>query len=590
MSLLLRIGLRNLLRQKRRNLLLGSAISVGMAILLVANAFSRGISDVLFNRVLAFVTGSISVNFSQGGNRMRQVFRDGERMQAIVKRTLPAMSGSGEAIGIFARAIGRGRTDNAIMVGMDVKAEGTKQELATLEENFRMVSGHFKDLLRKDMENPVLLAEQKAKSLNVGLGDVVRVRYQDVDGQNRAARLTVAGIFRPANVFMATPVFLDLNDLKRLAGYGPNDIGLLHIMVPDPKRNAVKSADALHAALAPPLAAAFGSLESGGRSVLAVALGFRVDSASLAGLGKALPPLLVPESSAGRATEAKDVLAGKELADALSLKGGSRCSLAYASRQGDTVRVALTLTGVLPAASGLPGNALLINDRDFYAFYYDRWPRSPATAEAAGLPDSGHALNPFLAREWILLDRTRTTEELQRKYRLLPRLKTRAFVVDVQTMYESASMIVNLEYALNLITLGAVLILFFIIQVGVVNTLRMTIRERTREIGTVRAIGMQKQDVRNLFLLETFFLTLSACAAGVALAFATMEILRRIPMDLGNNPFGMLLVNGRLHFLPSLAGATVYLLLILAIALATAWFPARRAANLSAAEALRHFG
>ena len=67
-----------------------------------------------------------------------------------------------------------------------------------------------------------------------------------------------------------------------------------------------------------------------------------------------------------------------------------------------------------------------------------------------------------------------------------------------------ASEVLKLEQVLNLITIIAVLILFFIILIGVVNTLRMTIRERTREIGTIRAIGMQKKDVRNVFILESF--------------------------------------------------------------------------------------
>ena len=92
-------------------------------------------------------------------------------------------------------------------------------------------------------------------------------------------------------------------------------------------------------------------------------------------------------------------------------------------------------------------------------------------------------------------------------------------MVDVESMYEMASDVLKLEGALNLITFGAVLVLFFIILIGVINTLRMTIRERTREIGTVRAIGMQKKDVRNSFILETMFLGLFSAIAGTGLLF-----------------------------------------------------------------------
>jgi putative ABC transport system permease protein len=156
-------------------------------------------------------------------------------------------------------------------------------------------------------------------------------------------------------------------------------------------------------------------------------------------------------------------------------------------------------------------------------------------------------------------------------------------------MYEMASDVLKLEGALNLITFGAVLVLFFIILIGVINTLRMTIRERTREIGTVRAIGMQKKDVRNSFVLETMFLGFFSAIAGTALAFLAMFGLSRIIFRAEDNPMSMLLVNSHLNFVPSIGATIFYIALIVAISVATAYFPARRAAKMSAADALRHF-
>jgi len=118
---------------------------------------------------------------------------------------------------------------------------------------------------------------------------------------------------------------------------------------------------------------------------------------------------------------------------------------------------------------------------------------------------------------------------------------------------------------------------------------RMTIRERTREIGTVRAIGMRAEDVRDTFLLETFFLTLFSSAAGTALGFLAMRLISLPVFHPQDNPLGMLLVDGRVYFLTTFWGVAGSALLILVISLATAWFPARRAAAMSPAQALRHY-
>lgn len=614
MKFLLLISFRNLLRQKRRNLLLGAAMAIGMAVLTIAHAFSHGISDVMFNRILTYVSGHVSLAFSIKGNYNQSIFHDGERILGQARKALPNATLVDEAIGVFSRVVGNGISDNVILVGVDPRAAATPEEKAEMEADFGMKEGKFDDVLRKDVENPLLVASEKAAYLKVKVGDVLRARFQDVYGRNQAVRLTVVGIFNPSNIFMTAPVFMDVKRLRAIAGYGPHDIGALHITLPDPKINAIPAAESLHAALHPPLALAHGRISAiappggpdtdGRPPVSATVLGFAVDTAALRGLAAKLnlpAPAYAGMADTGGldtgttvakgAPSPKAVLASRALADSLGLSPGDLCTLTYATRH-DTGRnqVAFRVTGIIPATVDIPGKVLLVNDKDFYGFFYGNWPAPPKPGDGAFAPDATHPLHPFLAREWILMQRTATTEEMQKKYRNATRLKTRAVLVDVQTMYESASMIIKLEYALNLITLSAVLILFFIIQVGVVNTLRMTIRERTREIGTMRAIGMQRGSVRGQFLLETFFLSLAASVVGLILAFIAMALLKQIPFEVARNPLGMLLVNGRLHFVPTLLGTASYILLILGIAAVTAWFPARRAANLSPAEALRHFG
>lgn len=60
-------------------------------------------------------------------------------------------------------------------------------------------------------------------------------------------------------------------------------------------------------------------------------------------------------------------------------------------------------------------------------------------------------------------------------------------------------------------------ILLVIIAVGIMNTLWISIRERTREIGTLRAIGMQRTGVLAMFLVEAFTLSAVSAVFGAAL-------------------------------------------------------------------------
>ena len=193
-----------------------------------------------------------------------------------------------------------------------------------------------------------------------------------------------------------------------------------------------------------------------------------------------------------------------------------------------------------------------------------------------------------MATEWKLLDRSRDSQALRKKYREERQLQTSQPKLDILTMYEGASDILKLEGVLNSITMIVVLVLFFIILLGVVNTLRMTIKERTREIGTIRAIGMQRNDVRNLFMLETLFLTTLSCLAGILLGMIAIKILGTIEFDL-NNAFSIILKNSRLYFKINPTALISSFLLILGMAALAAYFPARKAANLLAVEALRHY-
>lgn len=129
-------------------------------------------------------------------------------------------------------------------------------------------------------------------------------------------------------------------------------------------------------------------------------------------------------------------------------------------------------------------------------------------------------------------------------------------------------------------------ILFLIVAVGITNTFRMVVYERTREIGTMRALGLQQRQARRLFLVEAVLLALGGAVAGLVLAVVARYFLQLI--DLGTDtPLFIFLADGHLSFPVDLRFLAGYLLAVTVVTLIAALFPANRAARLDPASALR---
>jgi len=587
MPVIFNIAFRNLVRQKRRNILLGVAIAFGAMVLIMANAFSHGISKVLFEQVVRYTAGHVAVSYMRNGDMMSQVFYDDRRILDAVKKAAPQAKRVEESIGVFSRAIGNGAADNVVMVGVDLNGSLTPEELKEFTANFKMLQGSFGALKDMSAGYPVVLAEQKAKALRVKLGDILRVRFTGVNNQSSSAQLRVVGIFKPANIFMSMPVFLELHALKTLAGYGPHDIAAVHIDVLNPQRSAKAIADRLHDLLKPGLAVMTGTGSFRGVAGGVTVLGFRTDSASQVIMRRNVA------LSAGDSAVAfgyRGVIVAKELAARRRANIGDTLAFSWSGKYGpDSGHATFIVTAIAGAAAKFPDNGVLVNEREFYHAYYEPLPAAPAPDLLKTLPDSSDPIYAALAPEFMLMKRCATTDEYTKMSEEMGRGTFKGIMVSVQSMYETASAILQVESALNLITLVAGLILFFIILIGVVNTLRMTIRERTREIGTVRAIGMQRSQVLHMFLLETLFLAFFAAIIGAIAAFAAMWGLSSFTIDVADNPMGILLVKGHLFFAPTAAAVAAFIVFIMALALATAFFPARRAAKLTAANAMRHY-
>ncbi len=113
--------------------------------------------------------------------------------------------------------------------------------------------------------------------------------------------------------------------------------------------------------------------------------------------------------------------------------------------------------------------------------------------------------------------------------------------------------------------------------IGMMNTMIMSVFERTREIGTLRALGWRRRRVLAMVLKESLALSLIGVVIGIVLALALSLLFQQIPM------WGTWLV---VVLSPGLLAQTLAIAILLGAV--GGLYPAWRAANLSPVEALRY--
>lgn len=132
--------------------------------------------------------------------------------------------------------------------------------------------------------------------------------------------------------------------------------------------------------------------------------------------------------------------------------------------------------------------------------------------------------------------------------------------------------------------LGAVLLV--IVLLAAANSMLMVTTERTREIGTLRALGMKPRGVVRLFTLEGLAVAGLGCAAGALVSLALRAVVNRSHLTMPPPPGVAHPVELFIRFYPQAYGVALAGMLL--VALLATWWPARRAARQPIVEALAH--
>jgi putative ABC transport system permease protein len=301
---------------------------------------------------------------------------------------------------------------------------------------------------------------------------------------------------------------------------------------------------------------------------------------SVAFLGTAVDPVLEPKHMAcldslkdgARATGgagsrwlsadpgAREVILGTGLARSLGASVGSLLTLMSTTRDG-------ALNAVDVEVAGLQDLGLReLNDRVL----------TVSLATASQLLDAG----PARSRLSVVLKRPQDITRAQ------ARVQARLPGTTVKPWFELASFYQQVKLLYYAIFGFMGLVLFLVVLLATANTLLMSVMERVREFGVLRAMGLQPGQLVALLQWEGALLGLMGSALGLAATLLLRAGLNALHLQMPAPPGTSHGYELNIHFVPG-----VYLAVAIGLQATiqlSALFPGLKAARLRIVEALRH--
>jgi len=132
-------------------------------------------------------------------------------------------------------------------------------------------------------------------------------------------------------------------------------------------------------------------------------------------------------------------------------------------------------------------------------------------------------------------------------------------------------------------------IVMFALAFGIINTMMMTILERTRELGMLMAIGMNRKRIFSMIMLETIFLTLVGAVAGMISGWILVEVLGNTGIHFSAWGEGFAAIGFAAIVYPVITPSFFVIITVMVIltAIISSIWPARKALKLNPIESLR---
>ena len=160
--------------------------------------------------------------------------------------------------------------------------------------------------------------------------------------------------------------------------------------------------------------------------------------------------------------------------------------------------------------------------------------------------------------------------------------------IDVTTWRDEVSFLTFILTGFQALTWLVTTVLVAVIAVGIMNAVWTAVRERTREVGTLRAIGLSRLRVLGLFLTEAALLGLFASTAGALLGLGVVTALDALAVRIPAEAAQAILLSDSLHLRTTPVALASAVAVLTFLTTRSAVWPSLRAATLAPVKALQH--
>lgn len=264
-------------------------------------------------------------------------------------------------------------------------------------------------------------------------------------------------------------------------------------------------------------------------------------------------------------TRRNPVIVGKPLAERLDLELGSRLVLQFQDLSNE-------ITGGLFRVSGIYST----NNKPF---------------------DKSHVfvrqsdLSPLLGQSGLVHELLLKVDDYHNAGAYADSLNRQLDMVVAESWQDVSPMLNYMNSSLDMMLWIFMAIIILALTLGIINTMLMAVLERTRELGMLMAIGMNRVRIFSMILIETFLLTITGVPIGMFLSWASISALQDTGIDLSSFAEGLRQYGFSTHIYPVLEPEHfIYLGLMVCVAsLLAAIYPAIKALKLNPVEAIRKF-